>query len=60
MLKEPFSTLIRLHKKLNKALQRENRTQTQFKLFLQRALYSEDVIKNRLSADRIWKSHYST
>jgi len=53
-------TLIRLHKKLNKALQRENRTQTQFKLFLQRALYSEDVIKNRLSADRIWKCNYST
>lgn len=53
-------TLVRLHKKLNKGLQRERRTQTQFKLFLKRALHNEDVIKNSTSVDKIWKTYYST
>lgn len=53
-------TLVRLHKRVNKALQREKRTQTQFKLFLKRALHNEDVQKNSISVDRVWKSYYST
>ena len=55
-----FRTLVRLHKRVNKALQREKRTQTQFKLFLKRALHNEDVQKNSISVDRVWKSYYST
>lgn len=52
--------LIRLHKRLNKSLQRKQRTQTQFALFLNRALFYEDVIKNSSSVDKTWKSCYSS
>ena len=52
-----FRTLIRLHKRLNKSLQRKQRTDTQFSLFLMRALFYEDVIKNTTSPDKIWKGN---
>lgn len=53
-------TLIRLHKRLNKSMQRTQRTQTQFSLFLRRALFYEDVIKNLNSPVKIWRSYYSS
>jgi len=52
--------LIRLHKRLNKSMQRTQRTQTQFSLFLRRALFYEDVIKNLSSPVKTWKSYYSS
>ncbi|XP_075040409.1 G-protein coupled receptor-associated protein LMBRD2 [Mixophyes fleayi] len=45
-------TLVKLHKQVNYAVQRHNRTQVQWRMLLEQAFHLEDVAKNETSATR--------